>query len=69
MAERDTSIDGQIARLAVETGAPDEFVQRIRELFSNKGISLDGNCDALHHRARARLPSRAEHSHERASDP
>ena len=45
MAERDTSIDGQIGRLAVETGAPDEFVQRIRELFSNKGISLDGDCE------------------------
>jgi len=44
MAERDTSIGGQIDRLAVETGAPDEFVERIRELFSNKSISLDGDC-------------------------
>jgi len=46
MATRDTSIGGQIDRLAVETGAPDEFVERIRELFSTKGISLDGDCAA-----------------------
>jgi len=44
MAARDSSIGGQIDRLAVETGAPDEFVQRIRELFSNKDISLAGDC-------------------------
>jgi hypothetical protein len=39
------SIGGQIERLAVETGAPDAFVQRIRELFCNKGISLDCDCE------------------------
>ena len=45
MASRDNSIGGQIDRLAVENGAPDNFVQRIRELFSSKGISLEGDCE------------------------
>jgi hypothetical protein len=49
MASKDSSIGGQIDRLAVETGAPDNFVQRIRELFANKGISLDGDCEPYIH--------------------
>ena len=44
MTTIDNTIGGQIDRLASETGAPDSFVQRIRELFCSKGISLDGDC-------------------------
>jgi hypothetical protein len=44
MTIEDNTIAGQIDRLAGETGAPDSFVERIRELFSSKGISLDGDC-------------------------
>lgn len=44
MTIEDNTIGGQIDRLAGETGAPDSFVQRIRELFSSKGIELDCDC-------------------------
>ena len=44
MTIEDNTIGGQIERLAGETGAPESFVERIRELFSTKGISLDCDC-------------------------
>lgn len=43
MASRDESIGARIEVLARQTGASPDFVQRIRELFANKGISLDTN--------------------------
>jgi hypothetical protein len=43
MDTKGRSIGAEIARLAALTGAPGEFVERIRALFSNKGISLDGD--------------------------
>ena len=45
MTIQDNTIGGQIERLAGETGAPESFVERIRELFYSKGISLDCDCD------------------------
>jgi len=41
---KDESIDSLIDRLAGQTGAPSAFVQRIRDLFSNKGIALASDC-------------------------
>lgn len=40
-SDDNNSIGAQIDRLAELTGAPTEFVARIRSLFSTKGISLD----------------------------
>jgi hypothetical protein len=37
----DKSIRDQIDCLAKLTGAPDSFVEQVRELFTRKGISLD----------------------------
>jgi len=39
----DVSIGTLIDRLAGQTGAPGSFVQRIRDLFSDKGIPLEGD--------------------------
>jgi hypothetical protein len=41
---KDESIGSLIDRLAGQTGAPGSFVQRIRDLFSNKGIALASDC-------------------------
>jgi len=41
---KDQSIGSLIDRLAGQTGAPSSFVQRIRDLFSNKGIALASDC-------------------------
>jgi len=39
----EVSIGTLIDRLAGQTGAPSSFVQRIRDLFSDKGIPLEGD--------------------------
>ena len=39
----EVSIGILIDRLAGQTGAPSSFVQRIRDLFSDKGIPLEGD--------------------------
>lgn len=44
MITKDQSIGSLIDRLAGQTGAPSSFVQRIRDLFSNKGIALASDC-------------------------
>lgn len=40
---KNNSISEQIEYLAESTGAPADFVERIRTLFSNRGICLDGD--------------------------
>ena len=41
MGSKDNTIAGRIDLLARQTGAAPDFVERIRCLFSNKGISLE----------------------------
>lgn len=43
MGSKEHSIETQIGILARESGASADFVDRIRELFSNKGISLESD--------------------------
>ena len=43
MPINEVSIGTLIDRLAGQTGAPSSFVQRIRDLFSDKGIPLEGD--------------------------
>ena len=38
------SIGDQIDSLATITGAPESFVDQVRELFTRKGISLEDDC-------------------------
>ena len=41
MGSKDNTIAGRIDVLARQNGAAPDFVERIRQLFSNKGISLE----------------------------
>jgi len=43
MGSKDNSIAGRLDLLARQTGAPADFVERIRQLFSNKGIALSAD--------------------------
>ena len=46
MPTKEVSIGALIDRLAGQTGAPSSFVQRIRALFSDKSIPLEGDSTA-----------------------